>query len=349
MPTYPSRTETLRGQVVATLRDALNERDIPQGYRNTILLQLLLRAQKDEGLTVQGQPKIPGVSVRRRTQGGRAAEVFVSFDEGQTAMAFGGYDILKTSMSGGPTVTTQEFAAYTCMVQIAGTEKAKNSGKMKRLDLLLSAQGREIRKLLRTMEVDLWGTNGDTAEGTQKKFSGIGHKVQADPTGSSVVQGINQSTFETWRNVTNNTVGSFAANGLDAFRAAWFDSAGVNGMEPIQLWLTTRAVASLLTKALEGIHRVVGRIGQQDLSTAMLPTHMGVPFCHTDDCPAGVAKGINFDYVENVVHEQMDWEEVRPGTPNDQWVLDQQRWVYAAAPMMVTRREKMVHLGGITA
>ena len=354
MPTYayPTRSKTLDTATVATLEDQLNEQDIPQAYRNGLLVQLVLRAAREPGLELQGQNlKLPDVGVKRRTMGGTRAEVFVNFEAGVTAQAFRGLTVLNTSLADGPTVTYSDYAYYTCYVAQSGTEKIENTGAMKRLDILRSRQSQEIRTLVRTMEADLWTTNTDTTAGSQDSFAGLRHKVKLDPTTSTTIQGLSQSTFTPWRNQYVTSVGSFAANGPDNMRAQYYATAGVNAMEPIDLWITTSTVAGYYVKQAEGIHRVVGNIGGAgtDLSSARLPVHMGVPVIHTDDCTSGYMFGLNFKYFENVIHEGADWTDIIPGAPNDQWVEGQHRWVFGAAPLMVTRREKHTVMAGITA
>ena len=352
MPTYayPTRTKTLDAVTVATLEDQLNEVDIPQAYRNALLMQLVLRMAKEPGLEIQGQSlKLPNVAVKRKTMGGTRAEAFVNFETGVTAQAFAGLDLLDTSLADGPTVSWTDYAYYTCFVAIAGTEKIENTGPMKRLDILKSRQNQEIRALTRLMETDLWSTNTDITRGTQNAFSGMQHKIKIDPTTSTVVQGLNQSTFTPWRNQYTTSVGSFASGGLDAMRAFWFALSGQNGMEPPHLIINNSTIAGYIVKALEGIHRIVGSLNNQDLSASKLPTFMGVPIVHTDDSPSQKQYWLNFDYMENIIHEGANWSEVIPGEPNDQWVKDQKRYVFGAAPLMLTRRERFGVMGGITA
>jgi len=353
MPTYayPTRTKTLDTATVATLEDALRERDIPQAYTNALFCQLFLGSAKEPGLDIQGQNlKLPGIKrPMRRTMGGARAEVFVNFEVGVTAQAFTGATVLNTSMAEGPTVSFSDWAFYTAYVAITTTDKIKNTGSMKRLDRLLSRQNQEIRQLTRVMEADICGTNTDTTEGTQDAFAGMQHKILNDPTTSTVVQGLNQSTFTPWRNAVDASVGSFASGGLDAMRSMWFSVSGQNGMEPPHLLTTTSTVAGYAVKALEGIHRIVGSLNGADLSASRLPTFMGVPIVHTDDQQSGTIYYWNFDYLENLVHEGADWVDQIPGRPNDQAIEDQKRWIFAAAPMMLLRREKFGKLAGITA
>jgi hypothetical protein len=353
MPTYayPSRTKVLDTATVATLEDALHNYDIPQAYTNAALCQLFLGTAKEPGLELQGSDlmmpggKRPEIKVR----GGSRAEVFVNFEPGTTAQTFTGLDILDTSLAEGPTVTWTDWALYTCYYAIAFSDSIKNTGAMKRLDILRARQNQEIRRMTRLMETHLNSTNGDTVEGTQNAFAGLDHKVIADPTSSTVVQGLNQSTFTPWRNATDASVGSFASGGLDAFRSMHFSVSGTNAHEPPDLIYTTPTVAGYFVKALEGIHRITGNLNGNDLSASRLPTFMGTPILHSSDCTSGTAKILNFDYMCSLIHEEGNWGEIIPGEPNDQAVRGQRRKVFVAAPMLTTRREKQGYLGGITA
>lgn len=353
MSTYasPSRTKVLDTVTTATLEDSLYENDIPQAYRNALLCQLTLGMAKEPGLFIQGQNlKLPGgVRPTIKTQGGTRCEVFVNFEVGKTAQSFIGTDILETAQADGPTVTWTDYAYYTAMVSIALTEKIENSGAMKRLDILRSRQNQEIRQMARVMEADLWSTNGDTTKGSQNDFSGMQHKVQDDPTAASTVQGLSQATFTPWRNATDNSVGSFASGGVDAMRSMWFSVSGTNGMEPPHLITTNSTIAGYVIKELEGVHRIVNTLNDRDLSASRLPTFMGVPIVHSDDSPSGVMLFWNFDYLCSIIQEGANWSTHIPGTPNDQAITDQQRWVFGAAPNMITRRERFGWLGGITA
>lgn len=353
MPTYayPSRTKVLDEATVATLEDHMSEEAIPQGYRNALLMQLLLRKKEEPGLTIQGTNlKLPGgVAPKTKTMGGTRAEQFVDFEAGVTAQWFSGYDVLDTSNGDGATVTWTDWSYLTGYIGISFTDKIENTGRAKRLDLLKQKQNREIRRMIRVGETALWSTNTDATRGSQNAWAGIQHKIAIDPTASVVVQGLNQSVYTPWRNQYTTSVGSFAAGGLDAMRAMWFALSGVNGMEPPHLIVHNSTIAAYTAKALEGIHRIVGSLDGADLAASKLPTFMGVPQIHTDDCPSQKQYWLNFDYLVSLIHEQADWAEVIPGTPNDQLITDQKRYVLGAAPMMLTRREKFGVMGGITA
>ena len=351
MPTYayPTRSKTLDTATVATLEDQLNEVDIPQGYRNALLTQLLFR-KESPGLTMQGNDlRLPQTAMQRKTMGGTRAEAFVNFESGVTATEFSGLEQLNTSIADGPTVTYTDYSYYSAFVAISGIQKIENTGRMKRLDILRASQNQEIRGLIRRMEGHLHGTNTDSVKGSQKQFAGIRHKIKLDPTTSTVVQGLNQSTFTPWRNQYTTSVGSFAAGGLDAMRAMYFSIAGVNNYEPADLIFNNSTIAGYLVKALEGIHRIVGSLKGSDLSSSKLPTFMDIPIIHTDDAASQTQIWMTTSYFQNIIHEGADWSETIPGEPNDQWVKDQKRYVFGAAPLMCLRREKQGIMGGITA
>ena len=345
---YPSRTKLLDTATVATLEDNLNEVDIPQAYRNALFMQLLLRQAKEPGLELQGQNlKLPGVNVKRKTMGGTRAESFVNFETGSNAQFFRGMSVLGTDIQDGPTVSWTDYAYLTDYFAISGTEKIENSGAMKRLDILKSRQNQTIRGMVRAGETALHSANTDTTAGTQDSWAGIRHKLATSATGT--LQGLDRSVFTTFMNQVTTSVGSFASGGLDAFRDIILDCAGTNAMEMPHLIVTTQVVADAFIKALEGIHRITGSLNGNDLSASKLPTFMGVPIVWTNDVTAGYAYILNFDYIENILHQDAIWAEVRPGEPNDQWVKDQKRYVLGAAPLMLTRPEKQGLLTGLTA
>ena len=335
---------------VSTLEDALLEYDVPQAYRNALLMQFLLKAAKEPGLELQGQNlKLPGgVTPKSKMMGGRRASAFVNFEVGLTNQWVTGLEELNTQIGDGPTESWTDYAYLTALVAISGIDKIENTGPMKRLDILRSQQNKEIRGAVRLGETALWSTNTDTVRGSQPKWAGIQHKIRTDPT-TTTLQGLDRAVFTPFRNQYTTTAGSFAANGLDKSRAMYFSCAGTNAMEPPHIILTTSTVASAMTKQLEGIHRVVGSLNGQDLSASKLPTFMGVPSAWTDDCPSGYQYWLNLDYIENIKHEGAQWTTYIPGQPNDQWIEGQLRWFYGAAPMMLTRPERLGVVSGWTA
>jgi len=96
-----------------------------------------------------------------------------------------------------------------------GVDDQKNRGKTKILSLINSKLSNAENSLVDTLETTLFANVG--ADGGA--FDGLLHLVQDDPTSSTVVGAINQSTNSWWQNkqLTMNTV-SFATSGVDKMR-----------------------------------------------------------------------------------------------------------------------------------
>lgn len=96
-----------------------------------------------------------------------------------------------------------------------GVDDQVNRGKTKIMSLVNSKLSNAENSLIDTLETTLFAGAG-AAGGA---FDGLQHLVQDDPTASSVVGLINQSTNTWWRNKTNNMTGvSFATSGVDRMR-----------------------------------------------------------------------------------------------------------------------------------
>lgn len=352
MATYapPSVTEVRDTPTIATLREAINKRSIPQAYRNALLCQMFLGGAKEPGLEIQGQDlKLPkGRRPKTKTMAGKRATAFVNFEAGITFQWVEGTESLNTSMADGPVECYTDFSYASIFVAIGGIDQVENSGPMKRLDLLLERQDQEMRGMTTGLETALWSTNTDAIRGSQGQFSGMRHKVSTAPT-SGTLEGLSRTTFTPWRNQYNASGGSVATGGLDAIRAMVLACSGTNSMEPPHLIITDRTTYGALLKQLEGIHRVVGSLNGQDLMAERMAMVMGIPICWTDDCPTGYMYFFNFDYIVSILQKNAQWVEKRPGYPNDQWLEDQVRWFFGAAPLLLTRPERLGVISGFTA
>jgi hypothetical protein len=97
-----------------------------------------------------------------------------------------------------------------------GTDDQKNRGKAKIMDLMNAKLSNAENSLVDTLEETLAAGEG----ATDGAFDGLQWLVKDDPTTSSVVGGINQATYDWWRNKTKNMSGlSFATLGVPNMRA----------------------------------------------------------------------------------------------------------------------------------
>jgi hypothetical protein len=97
-----------------------------------------------------------------------------------------------------------------------GVDDQKNRGKTKIMDLMNSKLNNARNSLIDTLETNLFNTTAGSEGGS---FDGLGWLVKDDPTTSSSIGGINQSTYTWWRNKTKNMTGSsFGTNGVAEMR-----------------------------------------------------------------------------------------------------------------------------------
>ncbi|KKL54207.1 hypothetical protein LCGC14_2267740, partial [marine sediment metagenome] len=96
-----------------------------------------------------------------------------------------------------------------------GVDDQVNRGKTKILSLIEAKLSNAENSLVDTLETTLFADVG-TAGGA---FDGLQHLVQEDPTSSTVVGSINQSTNSWWQNRFKTLIGvSFATSGVDEMR-----------------------------------------------------------------------------------------------------------------------------------
>lgn len=99
-----------------------------------------------------------------------------------------------------------------------GVDDHQNRGKTKIMDLMNAKLNNAKNSLTDELETRLFAGDGASANA----ISGLQHLVQDDPTSSTEVGGINQSTHLWWRNKTDSLSGSsFATNGVDAMRSMY--------------------------------------------------------------------------------------------------------------------------------
>lgn len=133
----------------------------------------------------------------RPADGGREIVEELEYGENSTVKWFSGYEILDTSPQEVFDAATFDWKQLAGTVTISGLEEIKNSGKERIINLL----DKRIKNLMKSMQntaatavfADGTGTSG-------KEMGGLQLLVADDPTASSTVGGINQSTYTWWRN-----------------------------------------------------------------------------------------------------------------------------------------------------
>ena len=104
-----------------------------------------------------------------------------------------------------------------------GVDDQQNRGKNMIIKYLDSKINNTKDALADEMETRLFGSDGDT-DPEHPAFDGLQILVADDPTASVSIGGFDQSTFDWWRNKTNNMTGvSFATSGVSRMRTMFND------------------------------------------------------------------------------------------------------------------------------
>jgi len=100
-----------------------------------------------------------------------------------------------------------------------GVDDQQNRGKNQIFDLVRSKMNNTQESLIDTLETRLFAASGSGASESGDAFDGLQLLVKDDPTTSTSVGDINQSTYDWWQNQTKNMTGiSFATSGVSWMR-----------------------------------------------------------------------------------------------------------------------------------
>lgn len=146
-------------------------------------------------------------------------------------------------------------------LQQNGLEDIQNAGKEAIVDLLATKQKNTEKSFVNNFSGDLY-SDGSATDGLQ--IGGIQHLVADDPTTSSTIGGINQSTNAWWQNVAKGDVADFGA-AVDATNIRKYVEnmylLGLRDSLSYNLAVSDNTIWQLYTEAL----RAVQRIGSEDM------------------------------------------------------------------------------------
>ena len=140
--------------------------------------------------------------------GGREIIQELEYAENSNAAWYSGYEVLSIDPQDTFDAATFDWKQLAASVTISGLEQLKNSGKEATINLL-SSRIKNAEKTLMNKAATAVYADGTT---DTKSLGGLQLLVQDDPTASSSVGGINQSTYSWWRNNTSGdaTLTTFA-------------------------------------------------------------------------------------------------------------------------------------------
>ena len=284
MATVRSRTEALDSLAVSTWRH-MKQKIADQVFNEVVFFAYL----KSKG--------------RLQTyQGGKYIETPVSYAENDTVGWISDQDAVNINDIDPLTTAEYNWRYLVASVTRSQIEEQKNRGKMAIINLLKHKMEVAQNSLVKEIETRLYAS----ADTNNKMMEGLQHLVRDDPTTSTTIGGINQSTYSWWRNQTLNyattaeygnsdTQSSAGANVFGAAHASGPDKGIVAmretkdaaskslGNERPDIILTDYNVYRAYNASIDDHLRIITqKVG--DLSFQTL-TFEGLPILPSDNCP----------------------------------------------------------------
>jgi|TARA_R110000744_G_scaffold286079_3_gene397391 hypothetical protein len=291
MATVRSRTEALDSLAVSTWRH-MKQRIADQVFNEVVFFAYL----KSKGKL-------------QTHQGGKYIETPVSYAENDTVGWISDQDAVNINDIDPLTTAEYDWRYLVASVTRSQIEEQKNRGKMQIINLLKHKMEVAQNSLVKEIEARLYGG----ADATGKAMEGLQHLVQDDPTSSTTVGKINQSTSSWWRNKTlnygtdanfgnNDSRSSAGANVFGAAHASGPDKGIVAmremkdncskslGNEKPDIILTDYNIYRAYNASIDDHLRIVTqKVG--DLSFQTL-TFEGLPILPSDNCPKDTSSSL---------------------------------------------------------
>lgn len=222
--------------------------------------------------------------------GGREIVQELEYAENGTAGWYSGYETLDITPQDVFDAATYDWKQLAGNVTISGLEEIKNSGKERVINLLAS-RIKNLEKTLKNSLATAVYANGTT---DTKSLGGLQLLVQDDPTGSSTVGGINQSTYSFWQNQTSGdaTLAS-AANMQTELNEMYLKC--IRGTDKPDFIVSDSVLYNFFEASLQQYQRF-SDAGAADMGFESLKYKMA-DFFYDDQCPASTAYMLNTDYI----------------------------------------------------
>ena len=154
----------------------------------------------------------------RTADGGREIVEELEYAENGTVGWYSGYEVLDTTPQDVFDAATFDWKQLAGTVTISGLEEIKNSGKERIINLIRSRIS-NLEKSLKNSAATAIYADGTGSSG--KTLGGLQLLVQDDPTSSSTVGGINQSTYSFWQNQYSAAAATSAGNIGTRMNSMW--------------------------------------------------------------------------------------------------------------------------------
>lgn len=232
----------------------------------------------------------------RPADGGREIVEELEYAENGTSGWYSGYEVLDTTPQEVFDAATYDWKQLAGTVSISGLEEIKNSGKERIISLL----EKRIKNLEKTMMND--AATAVYADGTTdtKSLGGLQLLIQDDPTSSSSVGGINQSTYSFWQNQYSAAAATSSGNILSRMNTMWLSC--IRGTDKPDFIAADSVMYTHFEEALQQFQRF------QDASMAEAGfeslKYKTADVFYDDQCPAKHMYFVNTDYIYLRPHSQ---------------------------------------------
>lgn len=213
------------------------------------------------------------------------------------------------------TTATYDWKYLVASMVRFGVEEQQNQGKYQILDLVKCRLENTRAALADDLETK---TFADAATGNE--IDGLQHLVQDDPTSSTTVGGINQSTYSWWQNKTKNMTGlSFASNGVAEMRTILNNCMQNRGSDRPDIIVSGQTPYEYYEDSvLEHLRINNTKLGDKGFDNI---TFKGIPMVWSPSCANTRMYFLNTNYLYLVYDPTLyfsmtNWKEI-PDQPND--------------------------------
>lgn len=228
--------------------------------------------------------------------GGREIVEELEYAENGTVGWYSGYDQLDITPQEVFDAATFDWKQLAGTVSISGLEEVKNSGK-ERIINLLEKRIKNLEKSLKNAAATAVYANGTT---DPKSLGGLRLLVADDPTASTTVGGINQSTYSFWRNQYSASAATSANNIKSRLNALWLSC--VRGTDKPDLLVADSTEYTFYLDSLQSQQRFQSKeMAGAGFTSLMFQT---ADFVYDDQCPSKHVYLLNTDYIYLRPHSQ---------------------------------------------
>lgn len=263
--------------------------------------------------------------------GGRDIVEELEYAENSTVGWYSDTEALDTSAQTTFDAATFDWKQLAGTVVFSGLEEIKNGGK-ERIINLLEAKLKNLEKSMMNTAATAVFADGTGSSG--KELGGLQHLVQDDPTTSSSVGGINQSTYSWWRNKYSAAAATSSGNIQTRMNAMWISQ--VRGTDKPDLIIADSVMFNHYEASLQQYQRFTS--ADKGTTGFLSLAYKTAEVIYDDQCPASHMYMLNTDYLCLRPHSKRQFMalEERKSTNQDALIVP----VVWAGNLTVSNRER---------